>query len=104
MAVYGLGGGADVAADLGASAGPVVAHPSAGLGHDRDGLHLGGDVVQRLFGLGDKGLGAQVRRGRLYRQTRYFFVGMILGAFVVAGTWLVIDFCTGKQGNFVLIW
>ena len=51
-----------------------------------------------------KGLVLKYGGGLLYRQTRYFFVGMILGAFVVAGTWLVIDFITGKQGNFVLIW
>ena len=36
---------------------------------------------------------------RLYRQTRLFFIGMILGAFVAAGTWLVIDYCTGMVGN-----
>ena len=42
--------------------------------------------------------------GRLYRQTRFFFIGMILGAFVVAGTWLFIDYFTGKQGNVVLTW
>ena len=51
-----------------------------------------------------KGVVLKYGGGVLYRQTRYFFVGMILGAFVVAGTWLVIDFITGKQGNFVLIW
>ena len=37
--------------------------------------------------------------GRLYRQTRFFFIGMIMGSFVVAGTWLAIDYFSGMVGN-----
>ena len=51
-----------------------------------------------------KGVVLKYGGGRLYRQTRFFFIGMILGAFVVSGSWLVIDYFTGKQGNFVLVW
>ena len=39
-----------------------------------------------------------------YRSLRSFFIGMILGAFVVSGTWLVIDHFTGMTNNFVLGW
>ena len=35
----------------------------------------------------------------LYRRTRPFFLGLILGAVFVAGMWLVIDFFTGKTEN-----
>ncbi|MDA0333910.1 MAG: hypothetical protein O2782_01970 [bacterium] len=35
----------------------------------------------------------------LYRSTRPFFLGLILGQICVAGFWLIIDFCTGMQGN-----
>ncbi len=35
----------------------------------------------------------------LYSRSRYLFMGMILGAFVTSGTWLVIDYFTGQQGN-----
>jgi len=35
----------------------------------------------------------------LYRSTRPFFLGMILGAFTTAGLWLLIDFLTGRQGS-----
>ena len=34
-----------------------------------------------------------------YRATRWFFLGMILGQFVVGGMWLVIDAFTGMRGN-----
>ena len=34
-----------------------------------------------------------------YRSTRWFFLGMILGQFVVGGFWLVIDGFTGMTGN-----
>ena len=34
-----------------------------------------------------------------YRSTRWFFLGMILGQFVVSGFWLVIDGFTGMTGN-----
>ena len=37
--------------------------------------------------------------GRLYRQTRYFFMGMIIGSFTTSGTWLIIDYFTGMVGN-----
>ncbi len=37
--------------------------------------------------------------GNLYSHSRYLFMGMILGAFVTSGTWLVIDYVTGHQGN-----
>ena len=36
----------------------------------------------------------------LYRRTRPFFLGMILGAFATAGVWLVIDYLTGHRGSF----
>lgn len=36
---------------------------------------------------------------RLYRRGRPIFLGFILGQFVCNGTWLVIDFLTGTQGN-----
>ena len=35
----------------------------------------------------------------LYRTTRPFFLGLILGQICVAGMWLIIDFFTGMQGN-----
>jgi len=35
----------------------------------------------------------------LYRRTRPFFLGMILGAFTAAGLWLVIDWLAGMQGS-----
>ena len=35
----------------------------------------------------------------LYQRTRYFFLGMIIGTFVTSGTWLVIDYLTGRVGN-----
>ena len=34
-----------------------------------------------------------------YRATRWFFIGVILGLFVIGGTWLVIDGFTGITGN-----
>ena len=40
---------------------------------------------------------------QLYRATRPFFLGMIVGQFVVAGTWLAIDYCTGMTDN-VVFW
>ena len=36
----------------------------------------------------------------LYRRTRPFFLGMVLGAFTAAGLWLVIDFLAGHRGSF----
>jgi hypothetical protein len=35
----------------------------------------------------------------LYRTTRPFFLGLILGQICVAGMWLIIDFFTGMEGN-----
>ncbi len=35
----------------------------------------------------------------LYRRTRPFFLGMILGAFAATGLWLVIDWLAGMQGS-----
>ncbi|NKB69129.1 MAG: hypothetical protein GKR89_18830 [Candidatus Latescibacteria bacterium] len=34
-----------------------------------------------------------------YRVTRWFFLGMIMGQFVVGGIWLIIDSFTGMTGN-----
>jgi hypothetical protein len=36
----------------------------------------------------------------LYRRTRPFFLGMVLGAFTTAGAWLIIDFLVGRRGSF----
>jgi hypothetical protein len=36
---------------------------------------------------------------KLYRSTRPFFLGLIMGQIFVAGMWLVIDFFTGMVGN-----
>jgi len=36
----------------------------------------------------------------LYRRTRPFFLGMVLGAFTTAGVWLIIDNFTGRRGSF----
>lgn len=36
---------------------------------------------------------------KIYKKTRYFFMGLVLGQFAIAGIWLVIDFITGMQGN-----
>ena len=36
---------------------------------------------------------------KLYRATRPFFLGLILGQFVVAGMWLIIDYFTGMTDN-----
>jgi len=35
----------------------------------------------------------------LYRRTRAFFLGMVLGAFTTAGIWLIIDLLTGHPGS-----
>ena len=39
----------------------------------------------------------------LYRRTVPFFIGIILGEVVCAGTWVVVDFFTGMVGNMVYI-
>ena len=36
----------------------------------------------------------------LYRAARPFFLGLIMGQIFVAGFWLVVDFFTGKVGNY----
>ncbi len=36
---------------------------------------------------------------RVYRKTRLFFLGLILGQFVACGLWIVVDLCTGRVGN-----
>jgi hypothetical protein len=38
---------------------------------------------------------------RLYQNARPFFMGMILGEIVAAGSWLLIDFMCGRTGNFL---
>ncbi|MBI4531533.1 MAG: hypothetical protein HY709_08405 [Candidatus Latescibacteria bacterium] len=40
---------------------------------------------------------------KLYRNLRPFFLGLILGQFVIAGVWLVIDYFTGMTDN-VVFW
>jgi len=35
----------------------------------------------------------------LYKRTRFFFLGLILGQFTVSGVWIIIDLFTGKVGN-----
>ncbi len=39
----------------------------------------------------------------LFLRLRPFFLGMILGQFVVAGVWIVIDYITGMQDNMVFV-
>ena len=41
---------------------------------------------------------------RGYRAVRPFFMGLILGQFVSAGLWLVIDACTGMTDNRIFSW
>jgi len=40
----------------------------------------------------------------LYLRTRPFFLGLILGQFVTAGIWYVIDFYMGSSDNPVMSW
>ena len=35
----------------------------------------------------------------LFRRTRPLFLGLILGQFVIAGVWLVVDYFTGMTDN-----
>jgi len=35
----------------------------------------------------------------LYRRTRPFFLGLILGQFVISGIWIFIDYFTGMTDN-----
>jgi hypothetical protein len=39
----------------------------------------------------------------LFRRTRPFFLGLILGQFSIAGIWLIIDFFMGMTDN-VVFW
>ena len=41
---------------------------------------------------------------RLYRQTRPFFFGVVLGQFVSGGLWLIIDAFTGMTGNVIPVY
>lgn len=41
---------------------------------------------------------------RLFYRARPFFLGLILGQFVTAGVWYVIDHFTGTSGNPVMSW
>jgi hypothetical protein len=36
---------------------------------------------------------------RVYRETRLFFLGLILGQFVACGFWIIVDLFTGRVGN-----
>jgi len=36
---------------------------------------------------------------KLYRKTRLFFLGLILGQFTGCGLWIIVDLCTGRVGN-----
>ena len=38
---------------------------------------------------------------RLFRLTRPFFLGLIMGQFVIAGLWLIVDYLTGMTDNIV---
>ena len=40
----------------------------------------------------------------LYRRTRPFFLGLILGHYVAGGLWIVIDGFTGMTGNYLFYW
>jgi hypothetical protein len=40
---------------------------------------------------------------RFYRTARFFFLGLIVGQFVIAGIWLIIDYFTGMTDN-VVFW
>ena len=40
----------------------------------------------------------------LYRKTRPFFLGLILGHYVAGGLWIVIDGFTGMTGNYLFYW
>jgi len=40
---------------------------------------------------------------KIYKKTKYFFLGLVLGQFVIAAIWLIIDFITGMQGNVLYI-
>ncbi|MDP6175908.1 MAG: hypothetical protein QGF09_17240, partial [Rhodospirillales bacterium] len=40
----------------------------------------------------------------LYRRTRPFFLGMILGHCVAGGLWIAIDACTGMTSNYLFYW
>ena len=39
-----------------------------------------------------------------YRRTQGFFLGLIAGQMLTLGFWLIIDYFTGKNGNFLFSW
>ena len=41
---------------------------------------------------------------KLYRRTRPFFLGLILGQYTSGGLWIAIDGLTGMQGNHLFFW
>jgi len=42
---------------------------------------------------------AEYGGARLYRLTRPVFLGLIMGQFVIAGRWLIVDYSTGMTDN-----
>lgn len=38
---------------------------------------------------------------RIFKTTRFFFLGLVLGQFVIAGVWLLVDLVTGMRGNVI---
>lgn len=50
-----------------------------------------------------KGVALKYGGPRLFLSLRPFFLGMILGQFVSAGTWIAIDYCTGMMDNMVFV-
>ena len=46
-----------------------------------------------------KGIALKYGGPVFYQKSRPFFIGVVLGQFVVGGTWLLIDACTGMVGN-----
>ena len=40
----------------------------------------------------------------LYERTKPFFIGIILGQFVAAGFWLLVDAFTGMKGNHIRVY
>lgn len=40
---------------------------------------------------------------QVYEKGKLFFIGLIVGQFVVNGIWLFIDYFAGKTGN-ILFW
>lgn len=38
---------------------------------------------------------------KLFERLKPFFLGLILGEAVLAGFWVIIDYCTGMQSNYL---